>query len=78
VAANQGSKNFVAAECHDGVVIWMRIPIVVIVGAPAIIEVRLSCSTTVGLQRMEVTRRHYHAQIPEFHTLIFAVTQNVP
>ena len=62
---------------YDGVIVGMDVPVVIVVRAPTVVEVRFSRPTTVGFERAEISGRHYHAEIPEFHALVFTVAEDI-
>lgn len=49
---------------YDRVVVGMDVPVIVIIRAPAVVEVRLGCTSTARLQGTEIAGGHYHAKIP--------------
>lgn len=77
MAADECTEDFVSAERDDRIVVLVTVPIILVVVAPAVVEAFFPCYATGGLDAVEVAGGHYHAEIPELHALVFAVTEDV-
>lgn len=77
MAADECTEDFVSAERDDRIVVLVTVPIILVVVAPAVVEALFSSYASCGLDAVEVAGGHYHAEIPELHALVFAVTEDV-